>query len=84
MSRYTNVKLVKEDLCIPSNYFDFFSLSLSLALLSYLTHTKTICKELEEWPSHNSPLCGEVTAVLVIQLNETAEHDSSGIKNTFK
>lgn len=79
VSYYTNAKLVKKDLCIASNYFCFFP----LALLSYLTHTKTICKELEECPSHNSPLCGEVTAVLVIQLNETAEHDSSSIKNMF-
>lgn len=76
VSYYTNAKLVKKDLCIASNYFCFFP----LALLSYLTHTKTICKELEECPSHNSPLCGEVTAVLVIQLNETAEHDSGSIK----
>lgn len=76
VSYYTNEKLVKKDLCIASNYFCFFP----LALLSYLTHTKTICKELEECPSHNSPLCGEVTAVLVIQLNETAEHDSGSIK----
>lgn len=84
VSYYTNVKLVKKDLCIPSNYFSFFFFSLSAYFHIWLTHTKTICKELEEWPSHNSPLCGEVTAVLVIQFNETAEHDSSGIKNMFK
>lgn len=81
VSYYTNAKLVKKDLLYSFKLL-FFSLSLSSYFHIWLT--KTICKELGECPSHNAPLCGEVTSVLVIQLNETAEHDSSRINNLFK